>query len=248
VTVFNEETVTSKTNASNPKPNDPCHPLCATAHVPSIAIPKGTDYLTGWDCQEKRIFTDKGVAPTISGSDGGGGRTGVGYVATASYWDGGQISDCSDCSMLAKGQMMPEKRRFPAVIEPRPATTVDCRNLCENEELSGTLQCKQTGGHSLNYQNPVRIGYAVRRLTPTEALRLQGFPDYWLDIEGMSDTQKYKAVGNSVAIPCVKFVLGGIARVLGGIRNENLRNLQILDTGNNGANSPGEGKTPVAAL
>ena len=47
-----------------------------------------------------------------------------------------------------------------------------------------------------------------------ERLRLQGFPDYWLDIEGMSDTQKYKAVGNSVAIPCVKFVLGGIARAM----------------------------------
>ena len=68
----------------------------------------------------------------------------------------------------------------------------------------------------MNYQNPVRIGYAVRRLTPLECLRLQGFPDYWLDIEGMSDTQKYRSIGNSVAIPCVKFVLGGIARVLGG--------------------------------
>lgn len=40
----------------------------------------GTEYLTGWDCQEKRIFTDRGVAPTLSGSDGGGGRTGCGYV------------------------------------------------------------------------------------------------------------------------------------------------------------------------
>jgi site-specific DNA-cytosine methylase len=59
-----------------------------------------------------------------------------------------------------------------------------------------------------------QVQYAVRRLTPTEALRLQGFPDYWLDIEGMSDTARYKAVGNSVAIPCVMFVLGGIARVL----------------------------------
>lgn len=91
---------------------------------------------------------------------------------------------------------------------------VDCRNLCENEELSGTLQCKQTGGYSLNYQNPVRIGYAVRRLTPLECERLQGFPDNWTNIPGASDTARYKAIGNSVAIPCVMFVLGGIARVL----------------------------------
>ena len=99
---------------------------------------------------------------------------------------------------------------------PHVAFGVDCRNLYENKELSGVLQAKESGDHSLNYQNPARIGYAVRRLTPTEALRLQGYPDYWLDIEGMSDTQKYRSIGNSVAIPCVKFVLGGIARVLGG--------------------------------
>ena len=89
--------------------------------------------------------------------------------------------------------------------------TVDCRNLCENENLSATLQSKTGGGYSLNYQNPVRIGYAVRRLTPLECLRLQGFPDNWLDIDGMADTQKYKAVGNSVAIPCVEFVLSRMA-------------------------------------
>jgi len=35
----------------------------------------GTDYLTGWDSQERRVFTDIGVSPTLSGADGGGGRT-----------------------------------------------------------------------------------------------------------------------------------------------------------------------------
>ena len=88
------------------------------------------------------------------------------------------------------------------------AHAVDVRNLCENEELSSTLQCKATGGYSLNYQNPVRIGYAVRRLTPTECLRLMGFPDDWFDgIPGNSDTACYKACGNSVAIPCVEFIM-----------------------------------------
>lgn len=59
---------------------------------------------------------------------------------------------------------------------------IDCRNLCENEELSATLQAKNTGGQSLNYTNPVRIGYKVRRLTPLECERLQGLPDGWTDI------------------------------------------------------------------
>ena len=62
--------------------------------------------------------------------------------------------------------------------------------------------------------NIVQQGYAVRRLTPLECLRLQGFPDYWLDIEGMSDTQKYRSIGNSVAIPCVSFILRRISEVL----------------------------------
>lgn len=56
--------------------------------------------------------------------------------------------------------------------------------------------------------------HAVRRLTPLECLRLQGFPDYWLDIEGMSDTAKYRAIGNSIAVPCVDFIMESISEVL----------------------------------
>ena len=51
----------------------------------------------------------------------------------------------------------------------------------------------------------------IRRLTPLECERLQGFPDGWTDIEGASDSARYKALGNSVAIPCVDYVLQGIA-------------------------------------
>ena len=38
----------------------------------------------------------------------------------------------------------------------------------------------------------------IRRLTPLECERLQGFPDGWTDIEGASDSARYKALGNSV--------------------------------------------------
>jgi DNA (cytosine-5)-methyltransferase 1 len=56
---------------------------------------------------------------------------------------------------------------------------VDCRNLSESEELYPTIQAKPNGGQSLNYSGAVRIQYIVRRLTPTECARLQGFPDRW---------------------------------------------------------------------
>lgn len=49
--------------------------------------------------------------------------------------------------------------------------------------------------------------HLIRRLTPLECERLQGFPDGWTEISGASDSARYKALGNSVAIPCVDFVM-----------------------------------------
>jgi len=55
--------------------------------------------------------------------------------------------------------------------------------------------------------------YIVRRLTPTECARLQGFPDWWTDgVEG-SDSAKYKMWGNGMALPCVLAVLNGIGEL-----------------------------------
>lgn len=56
---------------------------------------------------------------------------------------------------------------------------VDCRNMNEYPELYPTLQAKLNGGQSLNFSGAVRIWYIVRRLTPTECARLQGFADHW---------------------------------------------------------------------
>ena len=90
---------------------------------------------------------------------------------------------------------------------------LDCRNGNENGDICGTLQ-HGTSGNSLNSIHPVRTGQLIRRLTPMECERLQGFPDGWTDLPGASDSARYKALGNSVAIPCVDFVLRGIAYFL----------------------------------
>ena len=50
----------------------------------------------------------------------------------------------------------------------------------------------------------------IRRLTPLECERLQGFPDGWTGTCRASDSARYKALGNSVAIPCVEFVLWAV--------------------------------------
>jgi DNA (cytosine-5)-methyltransferase 1 len=50
----------------------------------------------------------------------------------------------------------------------------------------------------------------VRRLTPVECERLQGFPDNWTD--GQADSNRYKQMGNAVAVPVVEWI---IARMVG---------------------------------
>lgn len=94
--------------------------------------------------------------------------------------------------------------------------SVDCRNFREGGETNGTLQAKSNGGISYNLQNTVRTGMIVRRLTPMECERLQGYPDGWTDIgEWMdskgkrhkdADSPRYKALGNSIALPFWDFL------------------------------------------
>ena len=54
--------------------------------------------------------------------------------------------------------------------------------------------------------------YCLRRLTPTECARLQGFPDWWCDGAGGTDSATYKMWGNGIALPCAADVLGRIAK------------------------------------
>lgn len=64
--------------------------------------------------------------------------------------------------------------------------------------------------------------YTVRRLTPLECTRLQGYPDGWVDIPGASDSAKYKALGNSIALPfwehlAMRFAQYGNVRTIGSL-------------------------------
>ena len=80
-------------------------------------------------------------------------------------------------------------------------------NASCDEEMSGTLKC---GGSA-----PIAASTAmvVRRLTPTECERLQGFPDGWTKIpykgkpaEECPDGPRYKAIGNSMAVPVMRWI------------------------------------------
>ena len=101
---------------------------------------------------------------------------------------------------------------------------VDCRNFTENGNVNDTLQAKESGGSSLNLNNVCRQSGTVRRLTPLECTRLQGFQDAWVDIGEWTDEKgrvhkeadapKYKALGNSIALPFWKWLLRRISEYL----------------------------------
>jgi site-specific DNA-cytosine methylase len=56
-------------------------------------------------------------------------------------------------------------------------------------------------------QNVVKIMSRIRRLTPVECERLQTFPDYYTD-KNISDTQRYKMLGNSWTVEVIKYIFG----------------------------------------
>ena len=80
----------------------------------------------------------------------------------------------------------------------------------ENGVVSTQSARQHKDATDLVCQQAEAYAYLIRRLTPLECERLQGFPDGWTDIPGASDSARYKALGNSVAIPCVEFIMGRI--------------------------------------
>ncbi len=86
-------------------------------------------------------------------------------------------------------------------------------SLGYQEETAPTLLAAQQSG-VLHHHYADLI---VRRLTPLECERLQGFPDFWTEQGGgrsISDTSRYQMLGNSIAVPCVAYIMQGIYHAL----------------------------------
>jgi site-specific DNA-cytosine methylase len=84
-------------------------------------------------------------------------------------------------------------------------------NRVEDVRIQGgvinTLQARMgTGGNNMPLISEPKT--QVRRLTPIECERLQGFPDDWT--AGQSDSQRYKQMGNAVAVPVVEWIIQNI--------------------------------------
>ncbi|GAI21442.1 unnamed protein product, partial [marine sediment metagenome] len=78
------------------------------------------------------------------------------------------------------------------------------------EEHSPTIRTAKGGGHLPSVLKDLRM----RRLTPVECERLQGFPDGWT--EAISDTNRYKCLGNAVTVNVIEFLGRRIMDSIGG--------------------------------
>jgi len=80
--------------------------------------------------------------------------------------------------------------------------------------VAGALNCMHDQQAVIHESPRPPRKYIVRRLTPTECARLQGFPDWWCDGAKGSDTAIYKLWGNGIALPCAVDVMQRITEEL----------------------------------
>jgi site-specific DNA-cytosine methylase len=104
-----------------------------------------------------------------------------------------------------------ESRATVLIID---GTRVDDVRIYEDGIVPTVIQRYGTGGGNVPMVFPIsgnvihQATSTVRRLTPLECERLQGFPDGWTDSQ--SDTNRYKQMGNAVAVPVVEWIIGNI--------------------------------------
>ena len=87
-------------------------------------------------------------------------------------------------------------------------TSTDRHAVAYDEYNDSVADTHHTLRSGTKQSTGVMMDMQVRRLTPVECERLQGFPDGWT--EGQADTHRYKQMGNAVAVPVVEWILDGI--------------------------------------
>ena len=84
----------------------------------------------------------------------------------------------------------------------------------KDDDIASTQSARQSKDTTDLVMEPDRqYAQLVRRLTPLECERLQGFLDDWTNIPGASDSARYRALGNSVPVPCVEFIMKSLQAV-----------------------------------
>jgi DNA (cytosine-5)-methyltransferase 1 len=131
---------------------------------------------SGKTSQSQRIYDTGGISCQLTSQGGGqGAKTGL-YLIPEATKQGYAVAKEGDSINLSNPKSKTRRGRVGV------ANTID----------------RQMEQYTLK-------GARIRRLTPIECERLQGFPDNWT--QGISDSQRYKCLGNAVSVPVVKAVM-----------------------------------------
>ena len=180
-----------------------------TLFQPIIALDRAS-YNQGKNAQFDFEVSDKGINSPLVAKGPGTVCYGIDHVITT----GGSCT--AKCSCVYDGIQATLKAGGVHAV----CYSIDQgggKSACNVQEgQAPTLTCTHGGEPVVCYERP-KIRYIVRRLTPLECERLQGYPDGWTDIgewtdsngkkRQTSDAARYKALGNSIALPPWKWVL-----------------------------------------
>ena len=189
---FDTTHITSKANYSKPESGDPCHPLAAGAHPPAIVQP------IAFSRNDDGRDATHDLAPTMRVAGNAGGMLAA-AVGTDLY--NGAITGDVAATMGTPGSS--SNASGPTVMQP-----VHCVDMGGNKGLNGGGILRELSQPlSTNESHAIQQAMAVRRLTPVECERLQGFPDNYTNIKDKCpDGPRYKALGNSMAVPVMAWI------------------------------------------
>lgn len=196
--------------------------------------------LTPWDCQSKRIYLPDGVYPTLPAMDCGGANNQALIYEPVVYDCRGNGDGCTVPNLT--GDHENRVTDYTAIClqgngidradtagcngcgwrlgEAYTLNTIDRHAVCVGNgqmhqtdlgDKAGALNCMHDQQAVIHSAKPP-LRYIVRRLTPLECCRLQGFPDWWEDGANGSDIARYKMWGNGIALPCAADVMRRIAK------------------------------------
>lgn len=215
------------------------------------------DCMTPWDAQSQRVYDGNGVSPTLSSRENSGLNREAVLCAGFKAGQGAQVGGIGYGEEVSPTLAAAPSgtNQTPAVVA--LDMTHACDVIRECGEQVPALQARMgTGGNQVPLTNQMNgfgdyraaevassckqrdfkdgtdlaiTHMVVRRLTPMECERLQGFPDGWTDIgdwvktdkrgreikvKGSADSPRYKALGNSIALPFWDWMLRRMARYL----------------------------------
>jgi DNA (cytosine-5)-methyltransferase 1 len=149
-------------------------------------------------------WIEGGVMPTMNAFDNGDVRTTI-IIFHPHYHDGVRVQgDTMNTLTSRMGTGGNNVSMVATLMRMREGKPGGGKGPLISEDKSLTIATS-------NDQTLLNKG-TVRRLTPVECERLQGFPDDWT--AGQSDSSRYKQMGNAVAVPVVEWLIGNISDIV----------------------------------